>query len=84
MRRREFIALVGAAAVARPLAGRAQQPAKIARIGFLRAGPPPKMWVEAFQQGLREHGYVDGQNVVVEFATTDGTSISRRSLLRSW
>jgi putative tryptophan/tyrosine transport system substrate-binding protein len=45
---------------------------KVHRIGFLRAGPPPKMWVEAFQQGLREHGYVDGQNVIVEFAVTEG------------
>src|ERR1700730_16035467 len=46
---------------------------KVHRIGFLRAGPPPKMWVEAFQQGLREHGYVDGQNVIVEFAVTEGS-----------
>jgi putative ABC transport system substrate-binding protein len=45
---------------------------KVYRIGFLRAGPPPKMWVEAFQQGLREHGYVDGQNVTIEFAVTEG------------
>jgi putative ABC transport system substrate-binding protein len=45
---------------------------KVHRIGFLWAGPPPKMWVEAFQQGLREHGYVDGQNVIVEFAVTEG------------
>jgi putative ABC transport system substrate-binding protein len=45
---------------------------KVHRIGFLRAGPPPKMWVEAFQQGLRDHGYVDGQNVIVEFAVTEG------------
>jgi putative tryptophan/tyrosine transport system substrate-binding protein len=46
---------------------------KVYRIGFLRAGPPPKMWVEAFQQGLREHGYVDGQNVTIEFAVTEGS-----------
>ena len=49
-----------------------EQKAKVYRIGFLRAGQPPKSWVEAFQQGLREHGYVDGQNVVVEFRITDG------------
>jgi putative tryptophan/tyrosine transport system substrate-binding protein len=48
------------------------EPKKVHRIGFLRAGPPPKTWVEAFQQGLREHGYVDGQNVIVEFAVTEG------------
>jgi putative ABC transport system substrate-binding protein len=45
---------------------------KVYRIGFLRAGPPPKMWVEAFQQGLRERGYLDGQNVTIEFAVTEG------------
>ena len=43
------------------------------RIGFLRAGQPPKTWVEGFQQGLRERGYVDGQNVVIEFRFTDGS-----------
>jgi putative ABC transport system substrate-binding protein len=45
----------------------AQEAGKVYRIGFLRAGPPPTLWVEAFQQGLRERGYVDGRNVVVEF-----------------
>jgi putative ABC transport system substrate-binding protein len=55
-----------------PLFALAQQPAKPV-IGFLRAGKPPKTWVEAFQQGLRERGYVDGQNVVVEFRFTDGS-----------
>ena len=44
-----------------------QRAGKVYRIGFLRAGQPPKEWVEAFQQGLRERGYVDGKNVVVEF-----------------
>jgi ABC-type uncharacterized transport system substrate-binding protein len=45
---------------------------KVYRIGFLRAGPPPKMWVEAFQQGLRERGYLDGHKVTIEFAVTEG------------
>jgi ABC-type uncharacterized transport system substrate-binding protein len=45
---------------------------KVYRIGFLRAGEPPKPWVEAFKQGLRERGYVDGQNVVVDILFTDG------------
>jgi putative tryptophan/tyrosine transport system substrate-binding protein len=63
-----FVALSGAAA-------RAQEPQakKVYRIGFLRQGPPAKDWVEAFQQGLRERGYVDGQNVVVEYRFTDGS-----------
>ena len=53
----------------------AQEPQarKVYRIGFLRAGQPPTPWVEAFQQGLRERGYLDGQNVVVEFRLTDGS-----------
>src|SRR5215813_1584750 len=50
-----------------------RQAGKVYRIGFLRAGSPPKIWVEAFQQGLRERGYIDGQNVVVEFRFTDGS-----------
>jgi putative ABC transport system substrate-binding protein len=63
-----FVAVSGGAA-------RAQQPqsTKVYRIGFLRQGQPAKDWVEAFQQGLRERGYVDGQNVVVEYRFTDGS-----------
>src|SRR5262245_25755488 len=55
-------------------AAHAQAPptGKVYRIGFLRAGAPPKVWVEEFQQGLREHGYVDGQNVRLLFRFTDG------------
>ncbi len=54
-----FVALRGAAAHA--------QAGKVHRIGFLRDGQPPQGYVEAFQQGLREWGYVDGRNVVIEF-----------------
>jgi len=51
-----------------PLAAQTQQqPGKVYRIGLLRAGQPPTTWVEAFQLGLRERRYVEGQNVVVEF-----------------
>ena len=46
---------------------------KVYRIGFLRAGQPPETYVEGLKQGLRERGYVDGQNVVVEFRATDGS-----------
>ena len=54
-----FVTLRGAAAHA--------QAGKVHRIGFLRDGQPPQSYVEAFQQGLREWGYVDGRNVVIEF-----------------
>jgi putative ABC transport system substrate-binding protein len=54
----------------------AQEPraGKVHRIGWLRAGQPPKAWIEALQQGLREQGYVVGQNLVVEFRFTDGST----------
>jgi putative ABC transport system substrate-binding protein len=63
-----FVALSGPAAPAQE-----PQARKVYRIGFLRAGQAPTPWVEAFQQGLRERGYLDGQNVVVEFRLTDGS-----------
>jgi putative ABC transport system substrate-binding protein len=56
------LALLGA-----PLAVEAQPAGKVYRIGFLRAGEPPKFWIDEFREGLRELGYVEGQNVVIEF-----------------
>jgi putative tryptophan/tyrosine transport system substrate-binding protein len=63
--RREFITLLGGAA-AWPLAARAQQPAKIARVGFLGLAPEFS-GVEAFRAGLRDLGYVEGNNIVIEW-----------------
>jgi putative tryptophan/tyrosine transport system substrate-binding protein len=56
-----------------PAQAQEPRPGKIYRIGFLRAGHPPPAYLEGFQQGLREGGYVYGQNVVVELRATDGS-----------
>ena len=67
MRRRGFMILLGGAAVAWPLAGRAQQPAGVARIGILSdTASPTTPFEPPFAQGLRDLGYIEGQNLVIE------------------
>jgi putative tryptophan/tyrosine transport system substrate-binding protein len=74
MRRREFITLVGGAAAAWPVVARAQQVAKVARIGWMSRGNAtandPNM--NAFRQGMRELGYVEGQSFLLEPRFADG------------
>jgi putative tryptophan/tyrosine transport system substrate-binding protein len=68
MKRREFITLLGGAA-AWPLAAGAQEAATVARIGFLGPAPASSYWprVEGLLAGLRDLGYVEGKNIVIEF-----------------
>src|SRR2546427_9906415 len=70
IKRREFIALVGGGLLltAKVRRARAQQPAKITRIGILDDAP---MW-QAFRQALRELGYVEGQNIAYEYHYGEG------------
>ena len=67
-RRREFITVLGGAAGAWPLAARAQQPAKIPRIGIIDDSP---IW-NAFRHGLRDLGYLEGQNIVFDYRYAGG------------
>ena len=68
MRRREFITLLGGAAVSWPLAARAQQPAKPARLGYIWIGPKDSEHStrDGLRQGLRDLGYMEGRDYVLE------------------
>src|SRR6516225_5189924 len=69
IRRREFIALLGGAAIAWPIVARAQQK-KVPRIGYLSPGSPPAN--QAFWQAMWELGYVEGHNVMVDYRWAEG------------
>src|SRR5262249_15863670 len=74
VRRRAFITLLGGGAVAWPLAARAQQPGRVYRIGVLELSPGASNAAnfDALRKGLRELGYVEGQNLVLDYRSADG------------
>jgi len=74
MKRGAFITLLGGAAVVWPLAVRAQQPMPV--IGFLRdaTAAGSEHMVNGLRKGLAEAGFVEGQNLTIEYAWTDGRS----------
>jgi putative ABC transport system substrate-binding protein len=81
LKRREFITLLGGAAVAWPLSLHAQQGKRIPRIGVLLFGTPdtdPNL--PAFLRGLRELGYVEAQNIVIEYRYAEGKPDRLRGL----
>jgi putative tryptophan/tyrosine transport system substrate-binding protein len=89
VRRRAFISLLGGAAIAWPLAARAQQATKVPRIGTLSPGrselsDPTLNMLNAFLQGLHELGYTEGQNVAIERQMQMGVRIGSASWLPNW
>src|SRR5260221_12452834 len=74
-KRREFITLLGGAAATWPLAARAQQPAKGARLGYLAPARLPNL-IEALRAGLPDFGYVEGQNLAIEYRFAMGQTNS--------
>src|SRR5438477_12795179 len=74
MKRREFMALLGCAAAAWPLAARAQQAGKLPTIGFLVAGTPSShgQWVAALVRRLHELGWIEGRTVTIEYRWAEG------------
>ena len=76
MPRRAFLATIAGGFIAAPLAAEAQQARKVYRIGWLGNAPPTSPSLqrqsEAFLQGLRDHGFVEGQNVIIERRYSEG------------
>jgi ABC-type uncharacterized transport system substrate-binding protein len=68
MKRRKFITLIGGAVITAPLGARAQQPNKAPHIGIIDDEP---LW-DHFRLGLRELGYVDGRNIVIDYRSAHG------------
>ncbi len=79
MERRTFMALVAASVLAAPLAAEALQPGKVYRIGWLVSSSvsPSAHFIDAFRQGMRELGWVEGKNFELEFSRAAGGNFDR-------
>ncbi len=76
MRRKLFCLALSATLFAFSVSAKAQQPGKIPRIGLLESGSPPNSRLEAFREGLRQLGYVEGKNIVIEYRWAGGETRS--------
>jgi len=72
MDRRAFLATVAGGLLAAPFAADAQHPAKVPRIGITIAEPAPSRYTEALTRGLTELGWVDGQNILIDYRSAEG------------
>ena len=70
--RRKLVLALGSSALAAPFGSLAQQNGKVWRIGFLSSAPGFDSFADAFRQGLRELGYIDGKNMLIELRSADG------------
>ena len=83
MKRRKFISLLGGAALAWPLAARAQQTERVRRIGvlmsYLESDPEAQAWYAAFREGLQKLGWTEGHNIRIDtrWATPDDAGSMR-------
>ena len=82
MRRREFISLLGGAGAAWPLSARGQH-ADMPVVGFINGASPAPRNFAAFVQGVKEPGFVDRQNVLIEARWAEATTRGSPRLLRS-
>lgn len=72
MDRRAFLWSFAGSLLAAPLAAEAQPTGKVYRLGWLHPVPLPSEWMEGFRQGLREFGYVEGKDLIIEYRWGDG------------